>query len=354
MPLQSQANFGTEPSIDAYQCPKGKNSAPAKSIPVEVNDLNQDSELVAERYDASHWAIDFEPKRKPQLPWTSLFQSLYIKPLLWVIFGHCVLLLLLLLLWRSQLTHIGLFVAKQAINAPQKALKAYFIYAPKTDIQRGERLSAESAENLASNESARDVSERMKLSDSKKVMSTIIETTPLIKNPAQSSLNVNVPANKPLVTQQIKPFASGHAQASLDQNNPQAMKQEMRIPSGNSSLFTQGYIARQRDLALDELVNDEAKKYTQKSALSEMSPEMEILIVPNADDFSGETSLDLPLDPNRIIRKGDTCYRVVKLGTQINPYAENLGFPFDCSGKKINQAIEDAINLRLDKLIKRH
>ncbi|MFV0596719.1 hypothetical protein [Shewanella sp.] len=121
--------------------------------------------------------------------------------------------------------------------------------------------------------------------------------------------------------------------------------------AGSVGLFTQRYFERQREQALDDLVLEQANHYTKRSTMSEMSPEMEVLIVPNADDFSGPTSLDLELDPNRIVRKGDTCYRVVKVGTQINPYAENLGFPFDCSGKKMNQEIDDAIKAQLDKMM---
>ncbi|UXM80904.1 hypothetical protein N7V09_13635 [Shewanella seohaensis] len=121
--------------------------------------------------------------------------------------------------------------------------------------------------------------------------------------------------------------------------------------AGSVGLFTQRYFERQREQALDDLVLEQANHYSKRSNLSEMSPEMEVLIVPNADDFSGPSSLDLELDPNRIVRKGDTCYRVVKVGTQINPYAENLGFPFDCSGKKMNLEIDDAIKAHLDKMM---
>jgi len=134
-------------------------------------------------------------------------------------------------------------------------------------------------------------------------------------------------------------------------SSPAAEGESTIATSSSMSLFTQQYFERQREQALDDLVIEQADKFTRKSNMSEMSPEMEVLFVPNADDFGGTTSLDLPLDPNRIVRKGDTCYRVVQVGTQVNPYAENLGFPFDCSGKKINQAIDDAIQSRLNKMM---
>ena len=154
-------------------------------------------------------------------------------------------------------------------------------------------------------------------------------------------------ATKPtntLDTTEIKPQLGA-------KSSPAAEGESTIATSSSMSLFTQQYFERQREQALDDLVIEQADKFTRKSNMSEMSPEMEVLFVPNADDFGGTTSLDLPLDPNRIVRKGDTCYRVVQVGTQVNPNAENLGFPINCSGKKINQAIDDAIQSRLNKMM---
>ncbi|MCE9687410.1 hypothetical protein LZP73_14570 [Shewanella sp. AS16] len=118
---------------------------------------------------------------------------------------------------------------------------------------------------------------------------------------------------------------------------------------------TLSYLQRQRRQALDTLVRQEADAFTAKRSMSEMDAEMEVLLVPNADDFSKATTLGNKLDPNRIVRKGDTCYRVVKVGNQLNPYAENLGYPFDCSGKKMNQDIQDAIDARWAQMhVKQH
>ncbi|MGL4221144.1 MAG: hypothetical protein ACRCSS_11020, partial [Shewanella sp.] len=159
-------------------------------------------------------------------------------------------------------------------------------------------------------------------------------------------------------TQQSIKEAVKPKKAEIQSSSAQAAKTQLSAAdeqsggiSGSVGLFTQRYFERQREQALDDLVLEQANHYSKRSNLSEMSPEMEVLIVPNAEDFSGPTSLDLELDPNRIVRQGDTCYRVVKVGTPINPYAENLGFPFDCSGKKMNQEIDDAIKAQLNKMM---
>ncbi|GIU44687.1 hypothetical protein TUM4438_16460 [Shewanella sairae] len=129
----------------------------------------------------------------------------------------------------------------------------------------------------------------------------------------------------------------------------------LSTPSANTSKgtsakrFTQSYLAKQRANKLDELVVSSAANYSQKRSLSEMDGEMQELIFPEIDKYSKVVTTDHVLDPNRIVRKGDTCYRIVKIGDQINPYAETIGYPFNCGGDKVKKAINEAIAARLEK-----
>ncbi|BCV28353.1 hypothetical protein KE622_12200 [Shewanella algae] len=102
--------------------------------------------------------------------------------------------------------------------------------------------------------------------------------------------------------------------------------------------------------ALQQLSQQYADKATGRKSLSEMDGEMEVLWVNDADDFNKVASLDLPLDPNRIVKDGDTCYRVVKVPTPLNPYAENLGFPFKCGQTEMEKALKEAVASRLKRL----
>lgn len=115
--------------------------------------------------------------------------------------------------------------------------------------------------------------------------------------------------------------------------------------------FTQSYLEKQRTSQLDNLVLSSANQYTQKRSLSELDGEMEELIFPDVDKYSKVSVTGHNLDPNRIVRQGDTCYRIVKVPTQLNPYAENIGYPFNCGGDKVKKALNDAISARLEKLI---
>ena len=299
--------------------------------------------------------------------------------LFFVLLVHVCLFLLICILWRPQLNPFGL-TETESRGPKVAALKAYFIYAPAVEKAESAALETESkAEDKTEAASSvtpttvptpttpikpqptpkkvmpeTAVSEKVEAEkvEQEKVKPDTVKPDITQSSQSQSSAQsevqpAEVTAKKPtntLDTTEIKPQLGA-------QSSPAAEGESTIATSSSMSLFTQQYFERQREQALDDLASEQADKFTQKSNMSEISPEMEVLFVPNADDFGGTTSLDLPLDPNRIVRKGDTCYRVVQVGTQVNPYAENLGFPFDCSGKKINQAIDDAIQSRLKKMM---
>ncbi|MDH1470271.1 hypothetical protein [Shewanella sp. GD03713] len=306
--------------------------------------------------------------------WSHYFN---LKLLLWVILGHGLLLLLLIFLWRTQSEQLGLSFSESSANArtETKALKAYFIYAPPTQTAPADSAKDSSVEEPAvSREPITSAPNRVKPmpKPTEQITKPPEVSAQLSKVKASKVTESKAPAPSTSVPNASTPNAPTQSQtqlsakeavksrkAEIQSSSAQAVSTEQSAASGQSGggaagsvgLFTQRYFERQREQALDDLVLEQANHYSKRSNMSEMSAEMEVLIVPNADDFSGPTSLDLELDPNRIVRKGDTCYRVVKVGTQINPYAENLGFPFDCSGKKMNQEIDDAIKAQLDKMM---
>ncbi|MGI2056833.1 hypothetical protein ACRN9T_06595 [Shewanella baltica] len=289
--------------------------------------------------------------------------------LFFVLLVHACLFLLICILWRPQLNPFGL-TETESRGPKVTALKAYFIYAPAVEKAESAALETESkAEDKTEATSSvtptivpTPATQVKPLPILEKVMPEKVDqgkvkpdtVKPDITQSSQSQSSAQsevqsaeVTAKKPtntLDTTEIKPQLGA-------KSSPAAEGESTIATSSSMSLFTQQYFERQREQALDDLVIEQADKFTRKSNMSEMSPEMEVLFVPNANDFGGTTSLDLPLDPNRIVRIGDTCYRVVRLGTQINPNAENLGFPINCSGKKINQAIDDAIQSRLNKMM---
>ncbi|WP_413472414.1 hypothetical protein [Shewanella baltica] len=353
-------------------------------------------EIHAEHQDQHQDKLVADSESKPELPRTiqTRAQGLGLRTrqpyfkglslLFFVLLVHACLFLLICILWRPQLNPFGLTEAES--RGPKvTAVKAYFIYAPAVEKAESAALETESkavdktemTSSVTPTAVPTPATQVKPLSILEKVMPETIAPEKAVSekveqgkvkpdtvkpNITQSSQSQSkktqsiAPSDEqPTETMATKPTNSLDASEIKPQlgakSTPAAEGESTIATSSSMSLFTQQYFERQREQGLDDLVIEQADKFTRKSNMSEMSPEMEVLFVPNADDFGGTTSLDLPLDPNRIVRKGDTCYRVVQVGTQVNPYAENLGFPFDCSGKKINQAIDDAIQSRLNKMM---
>ncbi|MEL4471011.1 hypothetical protein [Shewanella algae] len=131
---------------------------------------------------------------------------------------------------------------------------------------------------------------------------------------------------------------------------PQPAEQAQLDFSSNALKSARKVLQHSQQQALQQLSQQYADKATGRKSLSEMDGEMEVLWVNDADDFNKVASLDLPLDPNRIVKDGDTCYRVVKVPTPLNPYAENLGFPFKCGQTEMEKALKEAVASRLKRL----
>ena len=131
---------------------------------------------------------------------------------------------------------------------------------------------------------------------------------------------------------------------------PQPAEQAQLDFSSNALKSARKVLQHSQQQALQQLSQQYADKATGRKSLSEMDGEMEVLWVNDADDFNKVASLDLPLDPNRIVKDGDTCYRVVKVPTPLNPNAENLGFPFKCGQTEMEKALKEAVASRLKRL----
>lgn len=358
------------------------NTKPFSALSVHAESC--DNNLHLNLSEADQRAIDSAFQTSSNLSGRERPHYFNLKLLLWVMFGHGLLLFLLIFLWRTQSEHLGLHFTESSANArtTTKALKAYFIYAPPTQTAPADSAQDISVEEFINTSEpitsppntvkpAADIEQSAKVSPKVAVKLTPKPMEQIAKPPEVSAQESKVTESKASVpntsvpntstqgqTQQSSKEAVKPKKAEVQSSSAHAASTQQSAASGQSGgaagsvgLFTQRYFERQREQALDDLVLEQANHYSKRSNLSEMSPEMEVLIVPNADDFSGPTSLDLELDPNRIVRQGNTCYRVVKVGTPINPYAENLGFPFDCSGKKMNQEIDDAIKAQLDKMM---
>ncbi|QYJ99950.1 hypothetical protein [Shewanella psychrotolerans] len=245
-----------------------------------------------------------------------------------VVLAHLLLLWCLQIAWKPSLHSTDI---KQS-SAKDKKVNAYIIYQPATSLTL-DSIAPTSAKVQP------NVIEQSTSPAAQVDLQTAILTTDNNVNQADNQLKNGVSENNKPRLQDKKTSSQNHKV-----NNTVTQTSAGTV---NVSLFTQGYVEKQRLIALDSLVATEANLYTQNRSLSEMDGDIEILQLSSPDEFTVAGTLDSHIDPNRIVKQGDTCYRIVKVGTVLNPHAENLGYPFKCGGQTIQQALKAALDKRL-------
>ncbi|WP_335901077.1 hypothetical protein ACOI2Q_11490 [Shewanella algae] len=216
------------------------------------------------------------------------------------------------------LTPVPEALAEEAITQPKEAI----------EVQKAEqqKQAAEESEQETEQVAVQDQKEQ-------RIPKTRDQSVKPIGRVIEETKNAAVPA--PERANDFRPQPAEQAQLDFSSS---ALKSARKV------------LQHSQQQALQQLSQQYADKATGRKSLSEMDGEMEVLWVNDADDFNKVASLDLPLDPNRIVKDGDTCYRVVKVPTPLNPYAENLGFPFKCGQTEMEKALKEAVASRLKRL----
>ncbi|BCV61165.1 hypothetical protein [Shewanella algae] len=232
------------------------------------------------------------------------------------------------------LTPVPEALAEEAITQPKEAIEVNKADSSNsTEPQKTEPQNTEQQKQAA--EESEQETETVAVHDQKEqsIPKTREQSVKPIGRVIEETKNAAVPA-----PERANDFRSQPAeQAQLDFSSS-ALKSARKV------------LQHSQQQALQQLSQQYADKATGRKSLSEIDGEMEVLWVNDADDFNKVASLDLPLDPNRIVKDGDTCYRVVKVPTPLNPYAENLGFPFKCGQTEMEKALKEAVASRLKRL----
>ncbi|WP_226563977.1 hypothetical protein [Shewanella chilikensis] len=226
------------------------------------------------------------------------------------------------------LTPVPEALAEEAITQPKEAIEVQKAEPQKTEQQNTEPQKQVAEESVQETEqvAVQDLNEQS-------IPKTRAQSVTSIGRVIEETNNAAVSA--PERANDFRPQPAEQAQLDFSSN---ALKSARKV------------LQHSQQQALQQLSQQYADKATGRKSLSEMDGEMEVLWVNDADDFSKVASLDLPLDPNRIVKDGDTCYRVVKVPTPLNPYAENLGFPFKCGQTEMEKALKEAVASRLKRL----
>ncbi|MCE9790043.1 hypothetical protein LZ659_00215 [Shewanella indica] len=232
------------------------------------------------------------------------------------------------------LTPVPEALAEEAITQPKEAIEVKKADSSNsTEPQKTEPQNTEQQKQAA--EESEQETEQVAVQDQKEqsVPKIRAQSVKPIGSVIEETKNAAVPA--PERANDFKSQPAEQAQLDFSSN---ALKSARKV------------LQHSQQQALQQLSQQYADKATGRKSLSEMDGEMEVLWVNDADDFNKVASLDLPLDPNRIVKDGDTCYRVVKVPTPLNPYAENLGFPFKCGQTEMEKALKEAVASRLKRL----
>ncbi|WP_149027222.1 hypothetical protein [Shewanella psychrophila] len=277
-----------------------------------------------------------------------------------VIIFHLVMMFILDLLW----TPAPLLYPESKINGTESEvpqLSAYMYFqAPVIAQEKSKRVKSEApSPQLAADDLTQGGLQQVQPKEnSKQMMSAVRDDKPVIEERlAQKSVvqdRVVKEIKHPLVKQDFstsKKALSVSKPAYFSSSAYSKNDESERLNMSTFSASTQEYLSRQREVSLNELSVEQANQYTQTKTLSEMDGEMFILELPELDIWSDAESLDNELDPNRIVKKGNTCYRIVKTPNPINPHAENLGYPFRCDGDSVAAALMRAIAKKVHRKI---
>ncbi|QYJ80815.1 hypothetical protein [Shewanella aegiceratis] len=280
--------------------------------------------------------------------------------------------LLALLSWQFK----GPYLAQGSIKQGKKAISAYMLTQAEFDAMKAKSRPAEvPVKALLTSEPKQDtLNQRVEVTENNPApIFTQQSAVPIKPSPEKGTSATQVTRFQPNVVQTsvepalepaVDPSESNivskiEAPADTQKENEAFsfdgakglnLESSAAADSGAVSAATGDYMARYRQAQLDKLVEHAADKATQKKSMSEMDGKMRVLALPKENEYETAITLDSKVDPNRIVKIGDTCYRVVSVATPINPHGENLGFPFKCGGDKVKQAIKDSLDKHLSMM----
>jgi hypothetical protein len=112
---------------------------------------------------------------------------------------------------------------------------------------------------------------------------------------------------------------------------------------------TSHFIQQNNIAALDTLIGSQtALQNKPTGTMSEMDPNLDFIELAAEIDISQPHTFNHRLDPNRIVKQGDYCYRVVELATQVNPHGWGLGFATFCGEDQVKKQLTEAIRKRVN------
>ena len=190
------------------------------------------------------------------------------------------------------------------------------------------------------------------------VKSSAQPITPVVEPQSASNFQQQVPSEPPDIITPREPDRSSHNSASaindetVNEAGNEAVSDSVAALSTHAITQASNQYLQQINMNEFETLIGKQSALTSKpgGTMSEMDPDLAFIELVPKTDTSQPHTYNHRLDPNRIVKQGDYCYRVVNLATQINPYGEGLGYAEFCGVDEQKTALTSAINNRLSKI----
>lgn len=183
----------------------------------------------------------------------------------------------------------------------------------------------------------------------------LIEPTTIVPT-ENKAVEKDIMPNESEVTDKALPRNKDHHTEFKQEtsNNMSHVEKSSAIPTTSTSQdirnASRQYLQQMKEQQFTALVGQQTASTNTVGSMSEMDPDLDFIEIHQKKDLSQPHSYNHKLDPNRIVKQGDYCYRVVNLATQVNPYGEGLGFAEFCGIDEQKIAMEQAIQNRIGKI----
>ncbi|WP_350432580.1 hypothetical protein ABIS04_03165 [Shewanella sp. H8] len=263
----------------------------------------------------------------------------FIKPIMIAFIIHAVLILAIAWFWYQ--------------DTSQR--KANFISSPKSEMIKSYLITAKQYQSI------RDKYEKLNNPSSIANHDSSVLVVPKIPSQVVTSQTTIKTVNKSIISNknQLKPVKNVNKDKPHQLNNAELSTKLNAKPNIKKSISTSLSIQQASTKFIQQHNSDQLavligsqKALQNKPAgtMSEMDPQLDFIVLSPKVDISQPHTFNHKLDPNRIVKQGDYCYRVVELPTQINPHGYGLGYAKFCGEDKQQKLLTELINNRINNI----
>lgn len=269
----------------------------------------------------------------------------WLKPVLTAFIIHVLLIYVLIAFWYQDTTQR---VSALVVKPSTTAIKSYLI----TSTQYESMTQTSLPPKLNDLESARHIKNFPPIIDTNVDVS---QSTSIYTKETPTSLDEDNTLDKvmPSNNKPINIQSTASAKALPNQIKPNTTTNVNKSAPSLASIqqATSHFIQQNNIAALDTLIGSQTALQNQPTGtMSEMDPNLDFIELAPEIDINQQHTFNHRLDPNRIVKQGDYCYRVVELPTQVNPHGWGLGFAEFCGEDQVKKQLTEAINNRVNRI----